>query len=150
MASILDIQNLFYPILVRFLADETIALMLAMDEVESAYEHYSSVLGRKRSKKNTELAELQKQAKAFQAAATSYAKETEGAALSRWIMELPEELCHTTVQVILSEAVLNNELKVFPRLKLLIINWAAHELRLWTNKVKQEMKPAIGQKDRKP
>jgi hypothetical protein len=139
MADILDIPNLFYSILVRFLADETQAPMLAMDEIESAYEYYSSVLGRKRSKKNTELAELHKQAKTFQAALTSYAKESKGAALSRWIHELPEHLCDTIVQVVLSEAVLDNELLNFRRLKLLISNWTAHTLRQWTNKVKREM-----------
>jgi HEAT repeat protein len=136
MAGILEIQNLFYPILVRFLADETQATMLAMDEIESAYEHYNSVLGRKRSKKNTELAELQKQAKTFQVALPSYVKESNGAALSRWIHELPDDLCHTIVQVVLSEAVLDNELTNYPRLKLLIINWAANKLRQWTKRIR--------------
>ncbi|MDR0313367.1 MAG: MFS transporter [Treponema sp.] len=148
MAGILDIQNQFYQILVRFLADETHANMLAMDEIESAYEHYSSVFGSKRSKKNTELAELHRQAKAFQVAATSYV-ESNGIGLSKWVQEVPEEYCNTIVQVFISEAVLDDELRNFPRLKLLIINWAAHELRRWTNRFKRETKPVIGQKDRK-
>ena len=38
--------------------------------------------------------------------------------------------------MVLSEAALDNELRDYPRLRLLIVHWAAHELRLWTNKLK--------------
>jgi hypothetical protein len=52
-------------------------------------------------------------------------------------MELPDEVVHAVVQMVLAEALLDDELISFPRLQLLIINWAAHELRLWTNKLKE-------------
>jgi HEAT repeat protein len=137
MAGILDIQNYFYPLLVRFLADESLAPTLALDEAESAYEYYASVHGRKgRSKKDLELAELNKQAKVFQSAVNAFIREYKGAPLARWILELPDELCHSVVPVILSEAVLDDEFRDYPRLRLLIVYWASHELRLWTNKLK--------------
>ena len=136
MASILDIQNKFYPLLVRFIADESLAVTLAMDETESAYEYYVSVHGRKRGRKNPRIAALSSQAKNFQTAIPAYIKSYDGAQLSRWILELPDDLSHAVVQTVLSEAVLDDELMSLKRLQLLIVHWAAHELRLWTNKLK--------------
>jgi MFS family permease len=137
MASILDIQNKFYPLLVSLLSDESLATPLAMDEAEAAYECYASVHGRKRSKKNDGLTPLDDQAKALQPAVSDYAKNLDGRALYRWLMGLPEELVHAVVQTVLSEAVLDEELTGLPHLRLLIVNWAAHELRIWTNKLKE-------------
>jgi len=136
MANILGIQNKFYPLLVRFLADESQVSTLAMDEVESAFEYYMSVHGRKRSRKNSELAALDQQAKAFQPAASNYIQNNNGADLGRWVLLLPEDLVDTVVQNVLPEIILNDELVSYPRLRLLVVQWAAHELRLWTNKLK--------------
>ncbi|WP_148257684.1 MFS transporter [Leadbettera azotonutricia] len=138
MASILDIQNQFYPLLVRFLADESQVSTLALDEAESAYEHYVSVHGRKRLKGESNLAVLSRQAKALQPAVTAFIKDSKGSALSRWVLEIPDELIHTVVQVVLSEAVLDDELVGHRRLRLLLAHWASHELRMWTNKVRQD------------
>ncbi|MDR1566424.1 MAG: MFS transporter [Treponema sp.] len=137
MASILDTQNQFYPLLVRFLADESQVSTLAIDEAESAYEYYVSVHGRKRIKKDSSLAEIARQAKALMPAVSVFVKETRGGGLSRWILELPDDIAHTIVQVVLSESVLDDELTGHRRLKLLIVHWVAHELRFWTNKIKQ-------------
>jgi hypothetical protein len=137
MASILDIQNKFYPLLIKLISDESLALTLAMDEAESAYEYSVSVHGRKRGKKNDTLTVLEKQAKALQPAVSDYVKNQDGRGMYRWLMELPDEVVHAVIQMVLSEAVLDNELISFPRLQLLIVNWAAHELRLWTNKLKE-------------
>jgi len=137
MASILDTQNQFYPLLARFLADETQASTLAMDEAEAAYEYYVSVHGRKRNA-DPRIATLSRQAKIFQASASNFVRNSNGNELSRWILELPDELVHTIVQMVLSEAVLDDELINHRRLRLLITHWAAHELRLWTNKLKKE------------
>jgi hypothetical protein len=109
---------------------------LAMDEAESAYEFYVSVHGRKKSKKDPELAELHEQAKALHDRISSYIQQSKGALLSRWIMKIPEDLCDTAAQVILAEVALDDEFQSYPRLKLLIAHWSAHELRLWTNKLK--------------
>jgi MFS family permease len=136
MASILDIQNYFYPLLVRFLSDETQVITLAMDEAESAYEFFVSIHGRKRIKKDSELAALSRQAKILQSAVSEFMSNSKGARLSRWILEIPEDLAHTIVQMVLSETVLDDELAGHRRLRLLIVHWAAHELRLWVNKLK--------------
>jgi hypothetical protein len=137
MASILDTQNYFYPILVRFLEDQSLAPALAMDEAESAFEFYRSNLGNRRfyfRKKN--LALITDHAKSIQAAASAYIREKNGAAISRWIMELPDEQCSTVVKVVLAEAALDNDLCSLTRLQLLVIHWTAHVLRQWVLRLK--------------
>jgi hypothetical protein len=138
MASILDVQNKFYPVLVRFLADESLASTLAMDETESAYEYFVSVHGRKRGKKDDGLAALDSHAKNLQPAVSEYIKNSNGAELNRWIMGLPDYLVHAAVQMVLCEVVLDDDFVKHGRLQLLITLWAAHVLRLWTNKLKEE------------
>ena len=138
MAVILDVQNKFYPLLVRFLADESLFSTLALDETEAAYEFYVSVHGRKRGKKEPGLNSLNHQAKAFHGAVSDYVRNSNGRQIFRWIMELPDSLIHGMVQMVLAETVLDEELLDHNRLRLLIVHWAAHELRLWTNKLKKE------------
>jgi hypothetical protein len=142
MANILDTQNQFYPLLVRFLADESLVSTLAIDEAEAAYEFYVSVHGRRGVKKNSNLAEIAKQAKNLLPAVSAFVKESRGGSLSRWILEIPDDLVHTIVQVVLSEAVLDDELIGHRRLRLLIVHWVAHELRHWTNKIRIEWEKA--------
>jgi HEAT repeat protein len=138
MAAILDVQNQFYPILVRFLADHSLASTLAMDEAEAAYEFSVSGPGRARgNKKDPDFVFFIKQSKALQGAVAAFVREKNGAALSRWILELPDSLAHDIVQIVLAEAVLDDELCALDRLRLLIVHWAAHELRIWTKKFKQ-------------
>jgi MFS family permease len=136
IATILDVQNQFYPILVRFLEDQSLAPALAMDEAEAAYEFYSAAFGRGR-KKDPAFAFFAKQAKALPGAVAALVNENQGAQLSRWILEIPDGLAHDIVQIVLAEAILDDELITFIRLKLLIVHWAAHELRLWVKKMKQ-------------
>ncbi|MCL2602301.1 MAG: MFS transporter [Treponema sp.] len=138
MSNILDIQNKFYPLLIRVLADKSVAATLALDEAEAAYENYMSVIGRKRKHSSSpEAATLSRQAKSFQAAVSSFVKNNKGEALSRWIQELPDDLVHAIVQTILAETVISDEFMEYPSLQLLIVHWAAHELRLWTKKLKE-------------
>ena len=148
MASILDIQNKFYQLLVQFLSDESQAPTLALDEAEAAYEHYTSTLGRKRNKKDSQFGDLNKQAKTYQPAVNSFIKESDGSLLSHWILELPDELCHTVVQVVLSEAALLDEFHNYARLRLLIVLWTAHELRIWTNKLRNQPVKSTPGKDK--
>ena len=136
MSNILDIQNKFYPLLVRVLADDSLAPALALDEAEVGYEYFMSVHGRRRSK-DPEFAALTRQAKAFHSAVSNYVKHKNGGELSRWILDLPDDLVHTIVQTILAETVISDEFMEFSSLQLLIVHWAAHELRLWTNRMKR-------------
>jgi MFS family permease len=138
MAAVLDVQNKFYPVLVRFLDDQSLAPALAMDEAEAAWEFCTASFGRGGGrKKDPDFAFFSRQAKALQGAVAALSRENRGAPLSRWILELPDDIAHAPVQIVLSEAVLDDELVVFNRLKLLISHWAAHELRLWTKQFKQ-------------
>jgi hypothetical protein len=57
-----------------------------------------------------------------------------GAPLSRCILELPGELCNPTAQLVMAEALMDDELNSYDRFRLLGVSWAAHELRLWTKK----------------
>jgi MFS family permease len=137
VAAILGVENKFYPILVRFLADQSLAPALAMDEAEAAHEFFISVAGRGRGrKKDPDFAFFTKQAKAFPAAVAALARENKGALLSRWILEIPDGLAPGAAQIVFSEALLDDELANFTRLRLLIVHWAAHELRLWTKQFK--------------
>lgn len=132
MAGILDTQNQFYRLLVRFLEDESLAATLAMDEAEAAGEFYSSSNGGWRSiRKKPALAESSRMTKALPGAVAAYVREGKSAPLSRWIMELPSDLCEPAVQLILSEAVLDDELYAYKRLRLLISHWAARQVRRW-------------------
>ncbi|MDR0601834.1 MAG: HEAT repeat domain-containing protein, partial [Treponema sp.] len=139
MAAILDTQNQFYPILVRYLEEPSLAAMLAMDEAEAAFEFYNGILGRKGLRKKSGLAAISKHAKNLDAVCSALVRDNNGAPLSRWILELPNVLCHAIVQIVLSETVLDDELSSHDRLRLLIVHWASHELRLWTNRLRDGM-----------
>jgi MFS family permease len=136
MASILEVENYFYPLLVRFLEDESLAPVLAMDEAESAYEYYHTTHGDRNIRKKSDLVFSSKQAKALQPAVAAYVQDAEGALFSRWVLELPEDLTNTIAQMVLSEAILDDDLSGYHRLRLLVVHWAAHALRIWTNKLK--------------
>ena len=91
MAAIVDTQHRFYQILVRYLAEPTLAPALALDEAEAAFELYNSNLGGwKRSKKKNELPLLTKRATSIQPAVLALVHDKHGSPLSRWIMELPD------------------------------------------------------------
>jgi hypothetical protein len=138
IAQILDIQNKFYPLLIRFLADESMVQMLALDEAESAYEYFVSVHGRKRPKKNAALTALAQQAKNIQPAISNYVRHSNGSAFSRWILEMPDDLANEMVQMIFSETVLDGDFVNQGRLQLLIVCWATQKFRFWTDRLKEE------------
>jgi hypothetical protein len=130
MAAILDVENLFYPILTRYLENPSLAHTLAMDEAEAAFESYTSSRKGRQKRKDP----LHKQAVNFQAAVSALMQHRNGAPLSRWILELPGELCNPTAQMVMAEALMDDELNSYDRFRLLGVNWAAHGLRLWTKK----------------
>jgi HEAT repeat protein len=142
MARILGVENQFYPLLVRFREDETLAPTLAMDDAESACEFYRANHSPWFQKRYPELAQSAAHARVFQSAVAAWVRNPaaaatgNGAALSRWILELPSDLVEPISQMVLAEIVLDNELQSFERLKLLIVHWASHKLRLWTTTLK--------------
>ncbi|GHV00089.1 MFS transporter [Spirochaetia bacterium] len=137
MASILDTQNHFYALLVRFLADESLTATLAADEAESAVEYYATSLGGWKSvERKPALKDSNRQARALQESVIAYIRDYQGAALSRWILRLPEGICDPLVPAILSETVLDDELSTHNRLRLLITHWTTHALRQWAKQLK--------------
>ncbi|MDR2136231.1 MAG: MFS transporter [Treponema sp.] len=129
LASVLDIQNLFYPVMVRFL-ELGDAAALALDEAEAAFEFYrKSGLARRRDPPG--LRQIAEHAASIQAAVGAFVLNGDGSALSRWILDIPRPYSNPAVQTILAEAALDGELGSLPRLRLLISYWAAHSLRRW-------------------
>ncbi|MDR2534894.1 MAG: MFS transporter [Treponema sp.] len=137
MASILDVQSQFYPLLVRFLEDESLAPTLAMDEAEAALEFYRTAHHSWFHRKKSALTFSNAQAQAFLPGVGAFIKNSQGADLSRWILELPDGLAHPIAQSVLAEVILDDELNKYERLRLLIVHWGAHELRVWTNKLRK-------------
>jgi HEAT repeat protein len=133
LAAILDVQNIFYPILVRFLEDQSLAPTLAMDEAEAAFEFYKSNLAHRRDRNNGELKQIAGHAKNIQAAINALVRGRDGTPLSGWIHDIPPKQCNPVAQAILAEAVLDTELGSLPRLQILIACWAAACLRGWVH-----------------
>jgi hypothetical protein len=142
MAAILETQQQFYRLLVCFHSDSTLVSALAMDEAEAAYEFFKTNLGgRKTARNKDDLPVLSRQAESIQAAVSAFVHDNDGSALSRWILELParhfsQDPAFETARIIFSEVLLDNEMAAYQRLHLLIIHWAAYQIRIWTNRLK--------------
>ena len=133
IAAILDKQKKFYKILARYTADNSLVLALALDEVEAACEFVNSILSRKKKTSKADVSVIASHAGNFNNAVSGYIRDNDGAQLSRWILELPDE--KNIVKSVLSGAVLDEDLSIHNCLRLFIVHWAAHELRLWAAKV---------------
>jgi len=137
IASILDTQNKFYKILARYTADNSLAVTLAMDEVEAACEFVNSALNAKKKASKKNASAILSYAEKFNIAVSCYIKDKNGEEISRWILEFPNEYFKSgsVVKSVLSQAVLDGDLSVYDCLRLLIVHWAAHELRVWAVKI---------------
>jgi hypothetical protein len=131
IASILNTQRMFYPVLVRFAANNSLTIPLGLDEAEAALEFYNSATGGRRKSKEKSTA-INFHAENFLTAVSDYIKDNNGEKLSKWISELPESQTEkeNTVKSVLSQTVLNKDLCVHNSLRLLIIQWASYKLRL--------------------
>ena len=136
IAALLEIQKKFYKILVRYRADKSLARTLAIDEVESALEFFTTNEKKILSKDN--VSSLISHAGLFQKAVEKYLNDKDGTDMSHWILDIPNEFSKSryAIKSILSKAVLDKDLAVFNSLRLLIIHWAAQELRIWSATVK--------------
>jgi len=129
-------------LLICFHSDSTLAAALAMDEAEAAYEYFKTTIsGRKAARNKDELPVLSRQAESIQSAVSAFVHDHDGSALSRWILELPaqyfsQDPVFETAQTIFPEVLLDNEMASYQRLHLLIIHWAAWQIRSWTNRLK--------------
>ena len=135
ISAILDTQHRFYPVLVKYLSDKTLAFTLGMDEAEAAYEFYKSTLDEKKKKSDVKISSA---AENFASAVSKFIKNNDGTELSQWISELPDNLYtdENIAKTVLSQAVIDTEINVHNRLRLLIIHWAAIQLCTWTKAAK--------------
>ncbi|MDR0301681.1 MAG: MFS transporter [Treponema sp.] len=137
IAAILNIQRVFYKILVRYKSDNSLETALAMDEAESAFEFVTSTVSGKKRVSKEKIKNLISSAEDLQKAVSNYVSKNDGADLSRWILELPEiNKTAGVIKAVFSEAVLDTELNIHNSLRLLIVHWAAQELRIWAVKLK--------------
>jgi MFS family permease len=118
MANILDLPH-FYSLLIRFLEDESLVSVLVVDEAEAAVERCKNAVGLFKKKRSTRHIED------FLAAVRAYALDNEPSLFSQWIREAPNQ---TLTHTVFSEAVINNDLNRFNRLRLLIVHWCAQNL----------------------
>ena len=141
ISTIIDTQKTFYRILVRYMADNALAVTLANDEVEATLEFVNNTLNKKKIKINIKM--ITPFIEDFHEAVIKYIKENNGSYLSRWILDLPEESLRnyavremSIIKSVLSETVVDEDLNIYDCLKLLIVNWAAQQLRIWSAMIK--------------
>jgi hypothetical protein len=124
IADLLGVQEAFYPLLIRYLEDPSLLLPLALDAVESATERYESLHRNKKSRiKSPSSSPLD----GLEAAVTSYIARSDGALLSRWILDTLEYTKHGLVYL-MAEAALDDDLSVHNRFRLLLVLWATKQL----------------------
>jgi len=152
MSEIIDIPNKFNRVLVRFLAEPSLAPVLAMDAAETAREYFAANLGGIKAGRNRgKLAPVAKQAEAIHAAVSAMVLDNDPAPLSRWILDFPDpaprgpalrgpaprgDPSFKTVQGVFSRALLDAEAISHKHLQLLISHWAAHQVRLRAKNLK--------------
>ena len=136
ISTIIDTQKKFYKILVRYTSDNTLAPTLAMDEVDFTFEFTKNAMLKKKSKFTASV--VSNYAEYFRSSVISYIKDNNGENFSKWILELPSEYSKSPAMInqVLSKAVVDAELTKHNCLRLLIVNWAGQELRLWAAMVK--------------
>ncbi|MDR0410464.1 MAG: MFS transporter [Treponema sp.] len=118
MANILNLPS-FYSLLIRFLEDESLSAVLAVDEAEAAVERCKNTVGLFKKKPSMRRAEN------FLAAVRAYIFDGKPSLFSQWISDTPNP---TTTHAIFSKAVFDADLNQFDCLKLLIIHWCAQNL----------------------
>ena len=138
MSAILGTQRQFYSVLVRYVADNSLVVTLAMDEAEAALEFRKSVTGGRSRGAGKSKVQITAHIGSFYHVVKEYMENKNGEGFSRWILELPNECSRggSVIKTVFSETVLDDELLGYDCLRLLIVNWAAHELRVLANKAK--------------
>jgi HEAT repeat protein len=136
ISAILDTQRKFYKILVRYLANNSHAVMLANDEVEFTVEYINNLLNKKKASKNkvlkSRISLVMSFTESLSGVVNSYIKDKNGMDFSKWILELPDgSKTSEYIKHVFSETVVDEDLSSDDCLRLLIIHWAAQELRVW-------------------
>ncbi len=127
LAGLMGIQERFYPLLVRYLDDPALVTALAMDEVDAASERLPK---RRRGAKRggrPGAEDLQTAAASLRGAVSEYMASRDGGALSRWILDHCGRT-DSTVPYLMAEAVMDEDLTVHDRFRLLAAAWASERL----------------------
>ena len=136
IAVIIDSYKKFYKIFTSYTQNNSLAITLAMDEIEAAVEFVNKTLGKKKDSKEN-ISVIEASAKKLQDAVNNYIHAKDAAGLSRWIMELPKKHLRIDDKLknILSEAIIDDDFNVYDCLQLLVVHWTAQELRVWAARV---------------
>jgi MFS family permease len=129
LASILQIGDSYYRLLVRYGEDSSSFTALAKDAAESAYEQYRTLHGGTRKKKTPTVRDTQ--AALLQKAVSAYIENNDGKPLAHWILLLPPEFADETLRLMLSSTVMDKTLIQQDRFRLLVVLWASWRLRAW-------------------
>jgi ABC-type uncharacterized transport system ATPase component len=138
MAAILGTQRQFYPVLVKYVADNSLTATLCADEVESALEYCKTTIRKKKGKTITQYHEIDTHINNFHDVVKEYIENRNGERFSSWILSLPDEFFRSSgiIKSVLSEAVIDKELCTYNCLCLLIVHWAAQQMRIWAIKIR--------------
>jgi hypothetical protein len=134
LASILQIGNLYYKLLVRYEEDPSSFAALAKDVAESAYENYRAGTPHGGGRKKKTYTPRDTQAALLQGAVSAYIEKNDGGLLARWILSLPPEIAGDTLQLMMSGAVMDKTLVEQDCFKLLAVLWASRQLHSWAQK----------------
>jgi len=137
IAAIIDTRKKLYKILASLSLNNSLAVTLIMDEVESTIEYVKTSLNKKKSSK-IDISAFTTHTGKFHEAVVVYAKEKNGTSFSKWIHGFPDEYSRNgnIIKSVFCETVLDDKLNVYDSLRLLIVHWAAQELRIWAAMVK--------------
>jgi len=137
VAAIIDNKKKFYNILAKYLKDNSLAVTLAFDEVESTHEFIKNALNKKKASNET-ISLISAYAGKLNHAVTGYANEKKGDKLSQWITDIPREYSKASgnLRSIICRSVIDDELNDIDCLRLLFIHWAAQELKIIAAKIK--------------
>jgi hypothetical protein len=127
-ASVLDIGNFYYKLLVRYEENPASLSALAHDEVESACEFYQAQRGAVRRKEHKPARD--QLACTLEDAVTAFVDRSLGAPLARWVLSVPPEIAEESTAFLLSSAIMDETLLKQDTFRLLAVLWAARRLRV--------------------
>jgi MFS family permease len=147
MSVILDIGPLYYRLLVQYLSDTSLVNALAEDEADAALEYCKATLkisggGKSRSAKKSEKEKILNAAIELQMLVKKFMARNDGSAagLSGWLIKFAGSGDTVTQAYILAEAVLEDEVSKYDRVRLLVVQWASRMLRQHAHKAAEHVR----------
>lgn len=128
ISSLLSVESRFYPLLIRYLDDPAMVTALALDEIDAVLERKKAFRywnkGQKTKKRGSSpLRSVEK----LRDAIHRFMTEREAAPLSRWILS-DSMMQDSLASLMLAEAILEDDLVVYDRFRLLVSCWAVAQI----------------------